>query len=235
MTSKTVFQTDSRGLYVGTALADPSPLEPGVWLIPGGCVDVPPPQAPENKAPLWNGEAWELVNFYQGLIVYSIATGEPMELNGFQEIPTGYTIKQPGPNQVWQSGEWVDDTAAILAKLYQDKLAAISQAYAQHIESGYQSDALGQPHFYPSSLEDQVNLTGLIFAGLDGAYPCADAEGARRYLLHSVEQLHLVNKDLVRFKQAALQHAAQLKQDLAQALQDTDLGAMRAVEWTVPA
>lgn len=235
MTTKTVYQTDNLGVYIGAAQAELSPLEEGVWLIPGGCVEMPPPAAPAHQAARWNGEAWELVNYFQGLVVYSIATGESLELNGFQEIPTGYTVKQPGPGQVWKNGEWVDDTAAILAKLYKDKLAAISQGCAQHIEGGYESAALGEPHFYASSLEDQVNLTGLIFSGLDGAYPCAAADGVRRYILHTAEQLHLVNRDLVRFKQVALQQADRLKQDLTQALQDEDLDAMRAVEWTVPA
>ncbi|AVD81229.1 hypothetical protein C4Q28_03145 [Pseudomonas sp. SWI6] len=235
MTNKTVFQTDGRGIYVGTTHADPSPLEPGAWLIPGGCVEVAPPEIPEHKAAYWNGAAWELVNYYQGLIVYSIVTGEPLELSGIQTIPSGYTVKQPGPDQVWKSGEWVDDTAAILAKLYQEKLTEISRGCSEYIEGGFDSTALGEPHAYPSALEDQVNLTGLIFSGLDGAYPCTGASGERQYLPHTAEQLNLVNKDLVRFKQAALQHADQLKRDLSQALQDKKLKAMRAITWTVPA
>lgn len=235
MTNKTVFQTDSRGLYVGITQADPSPLEPGAWLIPGGCVETAPPEIPEHKAAYWNGDVWELVNYYQDLIVYSIVTGEPLELSGIQTIPSGYTVKQPGPDQVWKNGEWVDDTAATLAKLYQEKLAEVSQGCSQYIESGFASAALGEPHSYPSTLEDQVNLTSLIFSGMDGAYPCAGADGERQYMLHTAEQLNLVNKDLVLFKQVALQHADQLKRDLLQALQDKKLKTMRAITWTVPA
>lgn len=33
---KTVYQTNAEGYFVGPVQADPSPLEPGVWLIPGG-------------------------------------------------------------------------------------------------------------------------------------------------------------------------------------------------------
>lgn len=235
MTNKTVFQTDGRGLYVGTTLADPSPREPGAWLIPGGCVEIAPPEIPEHKAAYWNGGGWELVNYYQGLIVYSIVTGEPLELSGIQTIPGGYTVKQPGTDQVWKNGDWVDDTATILAKLYQEKLTEISRECAQYIESGFDSSALGERHSYPSTLEDQVNLTGLIFSGLDGAYSCTGADGERQYLLHTAEQLNQVNQDLVRFKQAALQYADQLKRDLLQAMQDKKLKAMRAITWTVPA
>lgn len=60
--SKTVYQTDRSGNYVGPMAADASPLEPGVWLIPAGCVEVAPPNAPTGKIARWNGSAWVLVN-----------------------------------------------------------------------------------------------------------------------------------------------------------------------------
>lgn len=39
---KNVYQLDVTGLLVGTAIADESPLEPGVYLLPAGCVDAEP-------------------------------------------------------------------------------------------------------------------------------------------------------------------------------------------------
>lgn len=63
MTTKTVFQIDSSGLYVGATLADESPLEPGVWLLPAKTVEpVPPAQWPDDKWPRWSGSGWVLVN-----------------------------------------------------------------------------------------------------------------------------------------------------------------------------
>jgi hypothetical protein len=60
---KTVFQIDRAGMLVGPTEADESPLEPGVYLIPAGCVEAPPPaQWPEDKWPRWNGAKWRLVN-----------------------------------------------------------------------------------------------------------------------------------------------------------------------------
>lgn len=60
---KTVYQTDRAGLFVGEVEADESPLEAGVYLIPAGCVEVPPPSVvPDGKWPRWNGSAWQFVN-----------------------------------------------------------------------------------------------------------------------------------------------------------------------------
>ncbi|KVE33904.1 hypothetical protein [Burkholderia sp. TSV86] len=62
MNTRTVFQTDRAGMYCGTASADESPLEPGVFLMPAGAVDVAPPDKwPDDKWPRWSGAAWELV------------------------------------------------------------------------------------------------------------------------------------------------------------------------------
>lgn len=62
MTTKTVFQIDRAGLYLGETVADVSPLEPGVWLMPAGTVESAPPDSwPEDKWPRWNGAAWDTV------------------------------------------------------------------------------------------------------------------------------------------------------------------------------
>lgn len=40
---KIVSKLDAEGYFIGQAVADKSPLEHGVFLIPGGCVNLPPP------------------------------------------------------------------------------------------------------------------------------------------------------------------------------------------------
>lgn len=58
--SKIVYQTGGDGVFVGATAADESPLEPGVWLIPAGCVEVPPPTIPAGNLARWVGDAWVL-------------------------------------------------------------------------------------------------------------------------------------------------------------------------------
>ena len=50
---KTVSQLDAQGFFVGTNEADESPLEPGEYLIPGGCVDAPAPTIPSGQRARW--------------------------------------------------------------------------------------------------------------------------------------------------------------------------------------
>lgn len=57
---KTVSQLDPEGYFVGPALADESPLEPGVYLLPGGCVDLAPIKVPAGKRARISSEGFGL-------------------------------------------------------------------------------------------------------------------------------------------------------------------------------
>ena len=46
----------------GMGIADPSPLEPGGWLIPAGATGIAPPLPHPGKVRRFNGAAWELVD-----------------------------------------------------------------------------------------------------------------------------------------------------------------------------
>lgn len=57
-----VYQTDDNGVLTGHTVADPSPLEDGVWLIPAGCVQEAPPPFTEGTIPVWTGSGWVVKN-----------------------------------------------------------------------------------------------------------------------------------------------------------------------------
>ncbi len=62
MTEKIVYQCDRAGLYVTSTVADQSPLEPGIYLIPAGCTEIRPPEAwSDDVWPRFNGSTWDLV------------------------------------------------------------------------------------------------------------------------------------------------------------------------------
>jgi hypothetical protein len=61
--TKTVYQYDLAGRYLGETLADESPLEPGVFHLPARTTELAPPPReswPENTWPRWNGVAWAM-------------------------------------------------------------------------------------------------------------------------------------------------------------------------------
>lgn len=235
MTDKLVYQTDHLGIFIGAVAAEESPLEPDVWMIPGGCVETPPPAIPEHKAAWWNGLAWQLVDHFGGVVVYSIETGEPRTLEGFEPVPAGYTMKKPGVNQVWKDGDWVDDIDAVLAILQEQALQAINAGCSAHIAGGFSSSALGEVYRYSSAIDDQVNLNAQVLLGIDDVYPCYDVEQVKAFRPHTFAQLQKVSLDLVRFRQAALQHAETLRQAVAKAVAEKDLQALKLITWTPPA
>jgi len=61
MKQKQIVQLDQNGYFVGLTVADESPLEPEVFLIPFGAVDVDAPSIPEGKLAKWDG-VWVFEN-----------------------------------------------------------------------------------------------------------------------------------------------------------------------------
>ena len=145
MQTKTVFQTDHLGIYIGPVQADPSPLEEGVWLIPGGCVESKPPVAGDNQVQRWDGKRWQLISSYRGLTAYNTANGEPLVIDRHGDLPPGYTLDQPLDGQVWRDGQWVDDIPAALTRVHQVKVQEINSACESAITGGFWSSALGEP------------------------------------------------------------------------------------------
>lgn len=231
MDTKIVYQTDHLGIYTGTTVADRSPLEPDVWLIPGGCVEVAPPVVPQHKAALWNGKCWQLVDSYQGLTVYNITTRAPMVIERVGSLPAGYTLEVPGPGQIWGDSHWIDDIPAVVELRYSAQLLMVNAACLQEITGGFWSTALGDRYFYDSELEDQLNLTGMILRGLGGVYACRDEFGVKTFLDHSSDQLRQIGDEFTEFKLQRLRKANDLKRALAAARSASDVGALNAVAW----
>ncbi len=62
MTAKFAHGFDLAGLWTGAVLADESPLEPGVFLLPARSTFVAPPEdVAADLWPRWNGAGWDLV------------------------------------------------------------------------------------------------------------------------------------------------------------------------------
>jgi hypothetical protein len=58
MNQKQVCQLDSQGYFTNVTVADESPLEPGVFLIPDGCVETKPPKVFPDQRVKWVNDNW---------------------------------------------------------------------------------------------------------------------------------------------------------------------------------
>lgn len=66
---KIVYQTDYNGKYVGEVEADESPLEPGVYLIPGRCYEDKPPQVDDGFYVVRENDSWAIKEYISDEVV----------------------------------------------------------------------------------------------------------------------------------------------------------------------
>ena len=57
---KQVIQLDDNGYFTGLTVADLSPLEAGVYLMPAGTVDAEAPTITDSQCAKWDGSAWSV-------------------------------------------------------------------------------------------------------------------------------------------------------------------------------
>jgi hypothetical protein len=111
------------GEYLSVGVADFSPLEPGVWLIPAHAYQCEPPVLEAGFATIRteDGVGWQQVADHRGVMVYStVTTGEAVVWRALGELPPEWTLEAPGSEfDEWVEDEWVLDEAAQVAALTQ--------------------------------------------------------------------------------------------------------------------
>lgn len=94
MVPYTVYRTIN-DIYVGEAILDDShrdPLSPDNWLIPAGCVTVPPPALADGEQARWDQDAW---------VIEAIPKEEPITINP----PTAAMVKGIAWNHLFRT-DW---------------------------------------------------------------------------------------------------------------------------------
>lgn len=119
--------------YKGPSVADESPLEPGVFLIPAFATDIQQPTAEENEVAIFdeNKAQWSITADYRSVNLWSkdtakkvsAAIGEkPEDINATQVEPT-----VDYPKWDTASGAWVTDEVAKLSAQTAEAAAKIQQ------------------------------------------------------------------------------------------------------------
>lgn len=55
-----IYNYDANGFFTGASLADESPLEPGVFLIPAFATELAPPDFGADQFAVFDGAAWSI-------------------------------------------------------------------------------------------------------------------------------------------------------------------------------
>jgi hypothetical protein len=80
--------------FIGTSVADESPLEPGIYLIPAHATDIKPPTCESNQIQIFNETSWDIVEDKRGTY-YSTKTLQVIENYNPLETPENATKEQP--------------------------------------------------------------------------------------------------------------------------------------------
>jgi hypothetical protein len=107
------------GEFLGQGVADPSPLEPGVWLLPAHGYEVALPDISRDLTAVIapSGHDWSYVADFRGMTVYSTETREPAVWEQLGDLPTTVTLLAAGKFDKWDGDKWVLDEAAKAAEL----------------------------------------------------------------------------------------------------------------------
>ncbi|HCV76301.1 tail fiber assembly protein [Pseudomonas oryzihabitans] len=104
------------GELLGKTSADPSPLEPDVWLIPAHSTLDNPPEPGAGLALVRRDGAWVEIEDHRGATVYHTGTGEPRQWTLLGPLPSDYTLVAPLTEfDTWRDDHWQLDEAAQLA------------------------------------------------------------------------------------------------------------------------
>lgn len=102
MKQKTVYQTDSEGLYAYESFAHELPLAPGHYNVPYGAYEELPPDAPQGMVQRMTKAGWVLEEDYRDARVWIVTTGKPYTFRDAIEIE-GQSASYPGwgPLPLW--------------------------------------------------------------------------------------------------------------------------------------
>ncbi|PAF49067.1 hypothetical protein BKH41_02965 [Helicobacter sp. 12S02232-10] len=111
----------------------------------------------------------------------------------------------------------------------QKAIREMNQICDKHLEK-LTSNALGKPHIYDMTQEDQINLMGIILAGIDSFFRCATLSDPfnKQNIPHTKEQFKQLYNDALNYKAQILFKCGVLKDKINQA---QSIEAVEAIEW----
>lgn len=96
MSYKIVSQLSSDGYFIAPAIAHESPLEPGIYLLPRGAVDVAPPELAQDTRAMFTESGWQVEIIEPPVIEVPPEPPKHVDL----ESPVLHEPEPPTPEQI---------------------------------------------------------------------------------------------------------------------------------------
>lgn len=114
-----------------------------------------------------------------------------------------------------------------LTELKKKKLIELSGMASQEVFKGFTSNALGSMHRYEAMFHNQINLLGVIVAGVDVNYTCTKlSDNSKKQRLHTVAELQQVFSDGMTYMTSIWTYYDQLRVDVDACTTQTQLDAI---------
>ncbi|MEO3956453.1 tail fiber assembly protein [Chromobacterium piscinae] len=130
--NKTVYDYHPQtGEYQGPIAASPSPLEPGIWLLPAHSTELQPPVAAERQTAVFRDGGWTVTPDWRAVKLWSVDTALPVQARlGDTPESLRATLLQPCDFPVWDGKSWAINKTAQSAALAQKTSAELKQRLA---------------------------------------------------------------------------------------------------------
>lgn len=114
------------GEYLNTTVADESPLEPGIFMIPALATDMTPPTLKANEVAVFSAGVWVVVPDYRSQTVYDKTTGAAVQITDLGALAANLVVEKPKPTQAQIAAQLIANQTAALAAI--DQFAAATLA-----------------------------------------------------------------------------------------------------------
>ncbi|POZ63573.1 tail fiber assembly protein [Chromobacterium alticapitis] len=134
--NKTVYDYHPQtGEYQGPIAATPSPLEPGVWLLPAHSTELQPPATSERQIAVFHDGNWSVAQDWRNVKLWSIDTAQRVQARlGDTPDSLRATLLEPCEFPAWDGKGWMVNktaqAAALMAQTAAELKRRLADAYA---------------------------------------------------------------------------------------------------------
>jgi hypothetical protein len=155
--------------FIGAGVADKSPLEPDVFLVPMFATDIEPPTPATHEVAVFEKKKWKLKPDWRGVSLYKMTDGSPISIDKIGVVPAEIEATDLPPDSAlhsWIEGAWVLDQLKVDEQLRTAKTQALDTISGQ--VSGIRAAIAGTSDaFEVAGWPNKLRIALAILAGVE--------------------------------------------------------------------